>query len=69
MWMQIFDPAANRAASELADDLEKTAEEMERRLRIRELAHALWVSHGRPQGRDIEFWLAAEREVDNQRRG
>jgi hypothetical protein len=47
MWMQIIDPAANRAASELADDLEKTAEEMERRLRIRELAHALWVSPGR----------------------
>ena len=69
MRRHILDPAAERAAGDLADELERTAEEMERRLRIRERAHALWVSHGRPQGRDVEFWLAAEREVDNQRRG
>ncbi len=69
MRRHITDPAADRAASDLADEMERTAEEMERRLHIRELAHALWVSHGRPQGRDEEFWLAAEREVDIQRSG
>lgn len=26
-------------------------------------AHQLWEYAGRPEGRDMEFWLAAEREV------
>jgi hypothetical protein len=65
---QITDAAVERAAADLADELETTATEMERRLRIRERAHALWIEHGRPHGRDEEFWLAAEREVDSRRR-
>lgn len=31
--------------------------------RIRERAYDLWVEAGRPDGREMEFWLAAEREM------
>jgi uncharacterized protein (DUF169 family) len=64
----IGDPAAVNAIYEEAGKLNMTAEEMERRHDIRECAHEIWIEHGRPEGRDIEFWLAAEREVDRRRR-
>jgi Protein of unknown function (DUF2934) len=28
-------------------------------------AQALWEQEGRPDGRDVEFWLRAERELDD----
>ena len=31
--------------------------------RVTEQAHQLWDKAGRPQGRDLEFWLQAETEV------
>lgn len=68
MRRQIIDPTAVQAISDAVDELELTAEEIERRHQIRERAHALWATHGRPEGRDMEFWLVAEREVDIQRR-
>ncbi len=30
---------------------------------IRDRAYALWEEAGRPEGQDMEFWIAAEREV------
>ncbi len=65
---QINDPAALRAICDVAGELDMTAEELERHLSIRERAHALWVEHGSPVDQDLDFWLAAEREVDIQRR-
>lgn len=37
---------------------------------IADLAYARWQQRGRPAGRDLEFWLEAERELSssNQRR-
>ncbi|KQP94540.1 DUF2934 domain-containing protein [Methylorubrum extorquens] len=35
---------------------------------IRERAHELWERNHRPEGLDIEFWLAAERELRAERR-
>jgi hypothetical protein len=32
---------------------------------IRVRAHELWEQHGRPAGRDEEFWLQAESELKN----
>jgi len=32
---------------------------------IRAKAHALWEAAGKPQGRHEEFWLEAERELQN----
>jgi Protein of unknown function (DUF2934) len=65
LWRWIIDPAAVRAIREVADELDLTAEELERRQSIRDRAHELWTEHGRPWGRDVEFWMAAEREVDS----
>ncbi len=65
---QTTDAATERAATELATELEMTAEQLERHGLIRERAHALWVEHGRPSGRDVEFWHAAERQVALNRR-
>lgn len=35
---------------------------------IREHAYRLWEQAGRPRGRELEFWLQAERELDERRR-
>jgi hypothetical protein len=36
----------------------------ERRRRISERAHELWREAGAPEGVALDFWLAAERELD-----
>jgi hypothetical protein len=64
----IGDPAAEKAIREVASELEMTAEQLERQELIRERAQEIWKEHGCPEGRDVEIWLAAEREVDIQRR-
>jgi hypothetical protein len=66
--MQIMDPAAVRAICEVAAELENTAEDLERRYQIEERAREIWIERSCPEGRDVEIWLAAEREVDIQRR-
>jgi hypothetical protein len=53
--------------SNLSDDLKKQAEQLNRMLReetIRTRAHQIWQQHNCPPGRDDEFWLQAERELD-----
>jgi Protein of unknown function (DUF2934) len=30
---------------------------------IRERAHTLWEADGRPEGRELEYWLRAEQEL------
>lgn len=30
--------------------------------KIRKLAHTKWEEAGKPEGRDLEFWFAAEKE-------
>jgi hypothetical protein len=64
----IGDPVAEKAIREVASELEMTAEQLERQELIREHAHEIWIEHGCPEGRDVEIWLAAEREVDILRR-
>lgn len=36
----------------------------DRDARIKDLAFRLWDQHGRPDGRDLEFWLKAEAQID-----
>ena len=36
----------------------------ERTHRISLRAYELWERHGRPQGRDLDDWLEAEREIE-----
>jgi len=33
------------------------------REQIAALAHALWIDRGRPEGRDLEHWFEAERQL------
>lgn len=35
----------------------------ERQARIREIAHSIWESEGRPAGQDMRHWLMAEKLV------
>jgi hypothetical protein len=64
---QISDPATVQAICDLADEFDMTAEELEKRHQVRKRAHEIWVQHGRPEGRDVEFWLKAEGELARQR--
>ncbi len=59
----VTDDQAAKALDELAEESEMTADELKKRHRIRERAHEIWIEHDRPGGRDVEFWLAAEREL------
>lgn len=36
---------------------------------IREKAHQLWEKDGRKQGRDLEYWLQAEKMLKSQNKG
>jgi hypothetical protein len=63
---QIGDPATVQAITDLAAEYEMTAAELEKRHHIRERAHEIWIDCGRPEGRDVEFWLAAERELEGE---
>jgi hypothetical protein len=70
---------AKRLASSVTDQttsqrlwgfVEELRQKLQRRLAARRLkqqisarAHELWEQHGRPAGRDVEFWLEAEAEV------
>ena len=40
-----------------------TAAELEKCHHIRKRAHEIWIERGQPEGRDVEFWLEAEREL------
>jgi Protein of unknown function (DUF2934) len=64
----ISDTKALQAISDVAGELEATAEELERQQQVSERAREIWIEHRRPEGRDVEFWLAAERELDGQQR-
>src|SRR3978361_1846781 len=59
---QISEPAALQAIGEVAGEIEMTAAELEKRHLIRERAYEIWIELGRPEGCDVENWLAAERE-------
>ncbi|MGY4629103.1 DUF2934 domain-containing protein [Bradyrhizobium sp. USDA 4486] len=48
-------------AQEIGDRL-RTLQAAAREETIRRRAYELWQSAGRPGGRDLEFWLSAERE-------
>lgn len=66
---QIHDDAALQAICDLAIQYEKTAADLDRQHQIQERARDIWLAHDRPEGRDVEIWLAAERDVDIQHRG
>ena len=48
---------------ELRRQLQRRVAARRLKQQIRGRAHELWEQHGRPAGRDVEFWLQAEEEV------
>ncbi|MGY4400795.1 DUF2934 domain-containing protein [Bradyrhizobium sp. USDA 3315] len=48
---------------ELTEGLRRLIAARRSKQEVRARAHELWVQHGRPSGRDLEFWLQAEREL------
>jgi hypothetical protein len=49
---------------QFADQLSrKLSPSSSRRARITARAYQMWEQAGRPSGRDIDFWLEAEREI------
>jgi hypothetical protein len=48
---------------ELSEGLRRRTAARRSKQEIRARAHELWEQHGRPAGRDLEFWLQAEREL------
>ena len=54
---------------ELKQMLQKRRAARRSKEEIRTRAHELWEQHGRPVGRDEEFWLQAESETTDAKRG
>jgi hypothetical protein len=61
------DPTTYQRMKEFVEELRQ---KLQRRLaarrtkeEIRARARELWEQHGRPAGRDLEFWLQAERQL------
>lgn len=56
---------------QLPQDVSERAEAMEpeQRRSVEERAYALWEADGRPEGRALDYWLQAEREIVNQSSG
>lgn len=50
-------------ADELSARLKNHFASRRQREEIRARARELWEENGRPSGRDLEFWLQAEREI------
>jgi hypothetical protein len=47
----------------IADALERRRQRADLKDRIRARAHEIWKEQGCPPGRDLDHWLAAEREL------
>lgn len=70
---------ATRAASLVKDEttvqrFRSFAEEMSRKLlrltrrgKVRARAYELWEQAGRPEDRELDFWLEAERQIEDER--
>jgi hypothetical protein len=51
---------------DLRRKLQQHREARRRREEIRTRARDLWEQSGRPEGRDLEFWLQAESEINDE---
>ncbi|MCK1654732.1 DUF2934 domain-containing protein [Bradyrhizobium sp. 149] len=50
-----------------AEELKQKLLRMMRRGKVRARAYELWEEAGRPADRDVEFWLEAERQIEEER--
>ena len=59
----IKDESTVRRLRNFADELRQKLNRMMQRRQIRGRAYEIWEEAGRPAGRDVEFWLEAERQL------
>jgi hypothetical protein len=52
-----------------AEELKQKLFRMMRRGPVRARAYELWEQAGRPVGREVEFWLEAERQIEQREQG
>lgn len=60
------EPTVHRLRS-FAEELSRKLRRMMRRGKVRARAFELWEQAGRPANRDLEFWLEAERQIEDDR--
>jgi len=63
----VSDETVARRLKQFAEALTRQLIEMMRRPKVRARAYELWERAGRPPGRDLEFWLDAERQIKEER--
>lgn len=61
------DETTVRGFRSFAEELKQKLGRMLRRGKVRARAYELWERAGRPVNRDLEFWLEAERQVEDER--
>jgi hypothetical protein len=49
-----------------AEELRQKLTKMMRRPKVRARAYQLWEQAGHPSGQDVEFWLEAERQIEEE---
>lgn len=50
-----------------AEELKRKLRRMMRRGQVRARAYELWEQSGQPSNRELEFWLEAERQIEEER--
>ena len=63
----VKDETTGQRFRNFADELKRKLRRMMRRGQVRARAYELWEQAGRPAGQDLEFWLEAERQLEEER--
>jgi hypothetical protein len=63
----VKDETTGRRFRSFAEELKRKLFRMMRRGQVRSRAYELWEHAGRPAGRELEFWLEAERRLEQER--
>ncbi|WP_375158928.1 DUF2934 domain-containing protein [Bradyrhizobium sp. RDT46] len=63
----VRDETTGQRFRSFAEELKRKLRRMMRRGKVRARAYELWEQAGRPAGRELEFWLEAERQIEDER--
>ena len=63
----VRDETTGQRFRSFAEELKRKLLRMMRRGKVRTRAYELWEQAGRPSNRELEFWLEAERQIEDER--
>jgi hypothetical protein len=63
----VKDETTGQRFRSFAEELRRKLRRLMRRGQVRARAYELWEQAGRPSGRELEFWLEAERQMEAER--